>query len=201
MIDFNTDIVLEAFGVVLRSWAKQDAEQVINSVTDPLIWKYTTEALSNKDEVCNYVARAVSDREAGKRYSFAICLKGSGTIIGSSSFGNISTKDRRIEIGWTWLAQEYHGKGLNNIVKYLMLKYGFEVLDAHRIEFKTDNANLQSCGALEKIGAKRDGILRSHTLMHDGRYRDTVYYSILDREWAEVSSGLVHLITERKRKY
>lgn len=201
MINFNADIVLGSLGVELKPWKKQDAELVIESVTDPVIWKYTTEALSNRDAVLTYVTRAISEREAGKRYSFAICLKDSGSIVGSSSFGNISTKDRRIEIGWTWLAHEYHGKGLNTVVKYLMLKYGFEELGAHRIEFKTDNANPRSCGALEKIGAKRDGVLRSHTLMHDGRYRDTVYYSILNTEWAEVGSTLTHLLEARGRGY
>lgn len=201
MINFNDDVVLESLGIVLRPWGEQDSEQVIESVTDPIIWKYTTEALSSRDEVFKYVTRAISDRETNKRYSFAICLSSSGAIIGSSSFGNIFTKDRRIEIGWTWLAQEYHGKGLNNIVKYLMLEYGFEQLNAHRIEFKTDNANPRSCGALEKIGAKRDGVLRSHTLMHDGRYRDTVYYSILNDEWAEVKAELSKLIVEEKREY
>lgn len=199
MINFNSDIVLKAWGVVLRPWVEQDVEWIIESAIDPLVWKYTTEALSNKDDVCKYVSRAIADREAGKRYSLAICLKDSDVIVGSSSFGNLSVKDGRVEIGWTWLAPEYHGKGLNNIVKYLMLKYGFEELDAHRIEFKTDSANPRSCGALEKIGAKRDGVLRSHTLMHDGRYRDTVYYSILNEEWAQVNSALGHRITEKEK--
>ncbi|MDO8990090.1 MAG: GNAT family N-acetyltransferase [Sideroxyarcus sp.] len=201
MLDFNSDIVLEGWGVVLRPWVEQDVGKIVESATDPLIWKYTTEALSNKDDVRKYVSRAIADREAGKRYSFAICLKDSGAIVGSSSFGNLSAKDRRVEIGWTWLAPEYHGKGLNNVVKYLMLKYYFEELDAHRIEFKTDNANPRSCGALEKIGAKRDGVLRSHTLMHDGRYRDTVYYSLLNEEWAQVSSALGQRITSGKHEY
>ncbi len=194
VINFNHGIVLKAWGVVLRPWMEQDVGLIVESATDPLVWKYTTEALSNKGDVVKYVARAMADREAGKRYSFAICLEGSDAILGSSSFGNMSAKDGRVEIGWTWLAPEYHGQGLNNVVKYLMLKYGFEELDSHRIEFKTDNANPRSCGALEKIGAKRDGVLRSHTLMHDGRYRDTAYYSILNEEWAQVSAALCHRI-------
>lgn len=200
VIDFSSDIVLKAWGVVLRPWMERDAGQIVDSATDPLVWKYTTEALSNKGDVVKYVARAMADREAGKRYSFAICLEGSDAIVGSSSFGNMSSKDGRVEIGWTWLAPEYHGQGLNNVVKYLMLKYGFEELDSHRIEFKTDNANPRSCGALEKIGAKRDGVLRSHTLMHDGRYRDTAYYSILNEEWAQVSAALCHRIASGLEK-
>lgn len=201
MIDYSSDINLEAWGVMLRPWVPQDAELIVESVIDPHIWKYTTGALSNKEEVSNYVAQAITDREASKRYSFAICLDGSDRIIGSSSFGNISIKDRRVEIGWTWLAKEYHGKGINNVVKYLMMKHGFEELGAHRIEFKTDNANPRSCGALEKIGAKRDGVLRSHTLMHDGRYRDTAFFSVLDVEWDCVDPELSRLIADDKRDF
>lgn len=195
VINYSSDIMLTAGEVVLRPWSKQDVGLIVDSATDPLVWQYTTEALSNKGDVVKYVARAIADREAGKRYSFAICLEGSDAIVGSSSFGNISAKDGRVEIGWTWLAPEYHGQGLNTVVKYLMLKYGFEDINSHRIEFKTDNANPRSCGALEKIGAKRDGVLRSHTLMHDGRYRDTAYYSILNDEWPQVSAALYHRIT------
>lgn len=195
VINYSSDIMLTAGEVVLRPWSKQDVGLIVDSATDPLVWQYTTEALSNKGDVVKYVARAIADREAGKRYSFAICLEGSDAIVGSSSFGNISAKDGRVEIGWTWLAPEYHGQGLNTVVKYLMLKYGFEDINSHRIEFKTDNANPRSCGALEKIGAKRDGVLRSHTLMHDGRYRDTAYYSILNDEWPHVSAALYHRIT------
>lgn len=95
-----------------------------------------------------------------------------------------------MELGWTWLAPEYHGQGLNTRVKYLMLRHCFEELRAHRVEFKTDNANPRSCGALRKIGARRDGVLRSHTLMHGGRYRDTAYYSILEGEWSQVAPTL-----------
>jgi len=194
MIDYKSDIILEGGRVSLRPWVEQDAELIVESATDPLVWKHTTEAISNKDDVRKYVLRAIADRESSKRYSFAIRLKDSDAIVGSSSFGNLSVKDRRVEIGWTWLAPEHHGQGLNTIIKFLMLKYCFEELTAHRVEFKTDNANPRSCGALAKIGAKRDGVLRSHTLMHDGRFRDTVYYSILNDEWPQVSSALSRLI-------
>lgn len=195
MIDYKKDIVLAAHGVSLAPWTEEDRAQVVSSVADPYIWKYTTEALSTNEDVDKYVKRAIADRAAGTRYSFAIRLEGSESVIGSTSFGNVSAKDRRLEIGWTWLSAEYHGRGVNTAVKYLLLRYGFEELGAHRIEFKTDNANPRSCGALEKIGAQRDGVLRSHTLMHDGRYRDTVFYSVLESEWERVRSSLLTKIT------
>lgn len=201
MINFNDSVELNAWGVFLRPWVSSDIRLVTGSVVDPYIWKFTTEAISNKDELARYIGRALSDRRDEKRLSFAIYLEGSEQIIGSSSFGNISTKDNRVEIGWTWLAKEFHGKGLNNIVKYLMMKYGFEVLGAHRIEFKTDNSNPRACRALEKIGAQKEGSLRSHTLMHDGRYRDTAFFSVLDIEWSSVKTDLTNLIENYSRDY
>ena len=107
---------------------------------------------------------------------------------------NVSTKDRRVEIGWTWLAVGSQGRGINTRAKYLLLEHCFESLSAHRVEFKTDAANRRARGALRKIGATPEGTLRSHTLMHDGRYRDTVYYSILEDEWPQVRKHLRSLI-------
>ena len=107
-------------------------------------------------------------------------------IIGSSSFGNISYYDKRIEIGWTWLARECQGKGFNQSAKYLMLKYGFETLHMERIEFKSDVLNIAARKGLSKIGCMEEGILRSHTLMTNRRRRDTMYYSILKDEWSGI---------------
>lgn len=189
-LDYHRDLVLAEGGVVLRPWALGDAERVIPAVVDPLIWTYTTEALTTPEAVSAYVARALAERAAGQRYSFAVSLAGEATIIGSSSLGALSAKDRRIEIGWTWLARPYQGLGINTAVKYLLLRYCFETIGAHRVEFKTDRANPQSCAALAKIGATAEGVLRSHTLMHDGRYRDTAYYSILEQDWPAVAEAL-----------
>ena len=201
MINFNENIELSAWGVTLRPWLSSDASLIVGSVVDSHTWRFTTEAISNTDEVAKYVDRALLDRSDKKRLSFAICLEGSEKIVGSSSFGNVSTKDNRIEIGWTWLAQEFHGKGLNNVVKYLMMKHGFEVFGVHRIEFKTDTSNPRACRALKKIGTQKEGVLRSHTLMHDGQYRDTAFFSVLDTEWDEVEVNLANLIENSNREY
>ena len=120
------------------------------------------------------------------RLTFAIIEKSTGNAIGSTSFGNISLIDRRVEIGWTWIAREFQGKGINNQIKYLLLRYLFEKNDFERVEFKTDVLNLPARKALLRIGAKEEGVLRSHTLMAHGRRRDTIYYSVLRSEWEEV---------------
>ena len=94
MINFDENIKLSAWGVILRPWASSDLSLITESVV-------TTEAISDKNELAKYVGRALSDRRDEKRFSFAICLEGSEQIVGSSSFGNVSTKDKRVEIGWT----------------------------------------------------------------------------------------------------
>ena len=101
MIDFDENIKLGDWGVMLRPWATSDLSLITESVFDPHTWRFTTEAILDKDELAKYVDRALSDRRDNKRFSFAICLEGSEQIVGSSSFGNVSTKDKRVEIGWT----------------------------------------------------------------------------------------------------
>lgn len=192
-LDFDSDLRFEDAHLLLRPWRDEDAELVAPGALDPEIWRYTTSALRTTQDVADYVARATDDRRTGRRYSLAVCIKPGRTIVGSSSFGNLSLGDGRLELGWTWLTAAHQGTGVNSRVKYLMLRYCFEQLKAHRVEFKTDAANLRSCAALKKIGARPEGILRAHTLMHDGRYRDTAYFSILAAEWPEVRRSLAAL--------
>jgi len=122
------------------------------------------------------------------RLAFCIIDKSNNQVIGSTSFGNISTRDKRIEIGWTWLCKDAQGKGLNNKIKCLMLKHCFEFNDFDRVEFKTDVLHKAARKALTKIGMIEEGILRNHTQMTNGRKRDTIFYSILKSEWNEVKT-------------
>ncbi|PZR04404.1 MAG: GNAT family N-acetyltransferase, partial [Flavobacterium psychrophilum] len=105
------------------------------------------------------------------------------TLVGMSSYTNISYADKRIEIGWSWLGVRYQGTGINGIYKRVLVKYAFEKLGFVRVEFKTDVLNKQARKALLKIGAVEEGILRSHTQMHSNRRRDTIYYGIIKDEW------------------
>jgi RimJ/RimL family protein N-acetyltransferase len=109
--------------------------------------------------------------------------KQSGKLLGSTGFGNYFPRDQRIEIGWTWLGKAFQGKGINAQMKSLMLQYAFDALGMLRVEFKTDVLNLAARHALLRLGATEEGVLRSHTLMTQGRRRDTIYYSFLRGEW------------------
>ena len=150
------------------------------------MWLYFTSDLSERTVLQKWIDAALTDMKSESRLALTIIEKSTGSPIGSTSFGNISYRDRRIEIGWTWISREFQGKGVNSQIKYLMLKYAFETIDFERVEIKTDVLNLPARKALLRIGAKEEGVLRSHTLMTHGRRRDTIYYSILRSEWEEV---------------
>ena len=114
---------------------------------------------------------------------------------GSSSFGSISYFDKRIEIGWSWLAKQYQGTGINFHAKFSLLSYAFDVLDWERVEIKTDNLNERAKQGLRKIGAKEEGVLRSHMQMPLNRRRDSVYFSILKNEWPAIKNSVFKEIT------
>ena len=113
-----------------------------------------------------------------------------GTVIGSTSYLNVSPEHRRLEIGNTWNTSSAWGTGANTDAKYLLLRHAFEVLGAHRVEFKTDALNERSRAALEALPARFEGIFRKHMLVRDGALRDSAYYAITDDEWPAVRANL-----------
>ncbi len=184
MIDFN--LTLQTEKIFLRPLIADDYYSFKNITTDPQVWIYFTSDLSVAADLRVWVDTAVNDIKSKSRLAFTIIDKLSGKPIGSSSYGNISYHDKRIEIGWTWITKDYQGTGVNNEIKYLMLRYAFEDLDFERVEFKTDVLNIRARKAFQRIGASEEGILRSHTLMTHNRRRDTIYYSILKSEWEAI---------------
>lgn len=186
MIDFDLKLQTEDF--LLRPLMAEDIGYFAKLTADKQMWIYFTNDLSDRPELENWVNEALIQKENHARLPFTIVDKKTGDILGSTSFGNISYRDKRIEIGWTWLGKKYRGKGVNEKIKYLMLRYCFEDQDFLRVEFKTDVLNIPARKALLKINMIEEGILRSHTLMTNGRRRDTIYYSILKSEWTEIKS-------------
>jgi RimJ/RimL family protein N-acetyltransferase len=185
---FSEPIVLENDFVLIRPMEPEDFEGLSKIAFDYEIWRFNVSRCMNDEELRSYIEGALKLKDAGFLYQFIIIDKKTGLTAGSSSFGNISNKDKRIEIGATWLGRDFQGTGLNRICKFLMINYVFEMLEFVRVEFKTDVLNRQSRKALKKIGASEEGILRSHTLMQDGRRRDTIYYSILREEWENLKN-------------
>lgn len=154
------------------------------------LWEWAPSALRSKADLQAYIESALELQKEGKALPFATIEIASGRPIGSTRFGNIDTANRRVEIGWTWIARPWRRTLVNTEAKYLMLRHAFETLGCARVEFKTDVLNERSRRALLRIGAKEEGILRSHMIVRDGRIRDSVYYSIIASEWPEVKARL-----------
>ena len=120
-----------------------------------------------------------------------------GQVVGSTRFGALEEQSGRVEIGWTWVARPWQRSAVNTEAKFLMLRHAFETWQCERVEFKTDRLNVASRRAIERLGAREEGILRSHMRVQGGRMRDTVYYSIIREEWPGVSARLRRLLASR----
>jgi N-acetyltransferase len=187
---FSDNIILQNDVVLLRLLEKTDYELFKEIAFNPQIWKYNVTSASNKNELQKWIDDALESKKNNQRYPFTIIDKKLERATGSTSIGNISLTDKRAEIGWTWLGLEFQGTGINKYCKFLLLQYLFDELKFERVEFKTDALNLKSRKALQKIGAKEECVLKSHTLMHDGRRRDTIYYGILKNEWPSIKENI-----------
>jgi RimJ/RimL family protein N-acetyltransferase len=157
---------------------------------DEALWRLQVSRMRDREDLRRYVAIARADQLRGSALPFATIDRASGQVIGSTRFGNIERIHRRVEIGWTWLARPWQRTAANTEAKLLMLTHAFERWGCLRVELKTDVLNEQSRRAMLRIGAREEGILRSHMQAWDGRRRDTVHFSILDHEWPEVRAGL-----------
>ncbi|MCV2367901.1 GNAT family N-acetyltransferase [Roseateles oligotrophus] len=163
----------------------------------PELWRWVPTLISTPAEMRGYVELALEDQFKGASLPFALVLAGpgqqNGQVVGSSRFGNISLRDRRLEIGWTWVAPAWQRSSVNTEAKTLLLTHAFETLGAHRVELKTDFLNDKSRAAIARIGATQEGIFRRHIVNDNGRVRDTVYFSIIDSEWPAVKARLTTL--------
>ena len=191
----SPNLKLETDKVLLRPLQHLDIASFAPITKDESIWKYFTFLLNDAEQLEQWVEIALKEREEGKRIPFAIIERSTGNICGSTSFGNITYFDKRIEIGWSWLGKQFQGTGINFHAKFSLLSYAFDVLNWERVEIKTDNLNERSKQALRKIGATEEGVLRSHMQMPLNRRRDSVYFSILKNEWPGIKNSIFKEIT------
>lgn len=153
---------------------------------DEDIWRMGMNRIATKEDMRKYISIALEDEQKKVSLPFATVAKTTNNVIGSTRFGNIDVSNRKVEIGWTWIGKQWQRTGVNTEAKFLMLRHAFEVWNCIRVEFKTDVLNERSRNAIKRIGAKEEGILRNHVITSTGRFRDSVYYSILDVEWENV---------------
>lgn len=157
---------------------------------EPSIWEFMVDRIIDRDGMRVFVEKALADQAQGRSLPFVTRLAATDEIVGTSRFGNISTADRRVEIGWTWIAPEWQRSAVNTEAKLLMLTHAFEIWKCIRVEFKTDALNQRSRTAIRRLGAIEEGTLRQHMITDTGRFRDSVYFSILDNEWPQIRSDL-----------
>ena len=189
--------ILENNVVLLRPIVLSDAEQFRAIAFDADIWRYFVFRIDQQADLDKFIADSINDTAAGTCVAFSIIVKASQELAGSMSYLNLAEKEKRLEIGRSWLGKQFRGAGINHWAKFLLLEYAFESLDCERVEFKTDVLNRQARQGLLNIGAKEEGVLRSYNFMPDGRRRDAIFYSVLKSEWPGVKEMLLR---GRKRK-
>lgn len=183
--------VLEGERVKMIPLRIDHAEELWETAKDESIWThYTFRKIESLEKFKEFLRASLAEAESGKGFTFTIIDKSTGKMKGGTSFLDIQPASRSLEIGRTWIAKELQGKGFNTECKYHLLKYCFEELGLIRVFFKTDSNNIRSQKAMEKIGAKFEGILRNHMIREDGTFRHSAYYSIIEGEWEVVKQIL-----------
>lgn len=180
--------------VILNPMAESDIEGIFAVANYPEIWPYLSITIETIEDTKKYVLHALDNKETGVEFPFVIIDQKTQKIIGSTKFMDIDSKHKRLEIGFTWLTPSYWRTAVNTNCKYLLLQYCFEVLHLHRVQIKTDHKNMRSQKAIERIGAKKEGILRNHMVRKDGTIRNTVMYSVTNEDWPEVKNKLETMI-------
>ena len=165
-------------------------EQLCEVGMDESLWQWTTTNIKTPADMKDYIETALDERERGVSLPFVTIEKSSDKIVGATRFGHIDVENRRCEIGWTWINPSWQRTFVNTEAKLLMLTHAFETWKCIRVELKTDVLNEKSQNAILRIGAQKEGILRQHLITDTGRFRDTVYFSIIDSEWQTVKAHL-----------
>lgn len=191
---FVTPVELSLRGIRLVPLDLSHEAGLRAAAADGALWQLRVTSVPAPDETRAYVEAALRMREEGHRFAFAVTDEASGTVLGSTSYHDIVPAVKRVEIGYTWYAQRVQRTHVNTTCKLLMLQHAFETLGCHVVGWRTDNFNFASQAAIERLGAKKDGVIRGHALRRDGTIRDTVMYSLRSGEWPEVKAQLLYLL-------
>ena len=168
------------------------------AAADGELWNLRFTSVPGPDETTAYVEAALKGQADGHRLPFAVLDASTGEVLGSTSYHDIVPGLARVEIGYTWYAQRVQRSAVNTTAKLLLLTHAFETLGARLVGWRTDNFNHASQRAIERLGAKRDGVIRHHALRRDGTVRDTVMYSLTAGEWPEVKAHLNWQLTRQR---
>ena len=185
-------VTLSARGITLVPLAMSHESGLRAAAADGELWKIRVTSVPEPEQTRSYIETALAMREAGNRFAFAVTEAATGTVLGCTSFHDIVPAVHRVEIGWTWYAKSRQRTAVNTTAKLLMMTHAFVTLACKVVGWRTDNFNFASQNAIERLGAKKDGVLRGHALRRDGTIRDTVMYSLAQGEWPEVKAQLLY---------
>jgi RimJ/RimL family protein N-acetyltransferase len=165
-----------------------------DAAADGELWRLWYTSVAPPDRIGDYIARALDMRERLGAMPFAVRQNATGDIVGCTRYFNVDEVNRRLEIGHTWYSKRVQRTAINTECKLLLLTHAFDLLGCIAVEFRTHWFNHASRAAIERLGAKQDGVLRNHQLLPDGSRRDTVVFSIIDGEWPAVRRHLKFLL-------
>ena len=189
MIDVQP-IVLEGGGIRLEPMTDLHHDGLVAAASDGHLWELWFTAIPSPDGMRRYIADAIEGQKAGHMLPWVVCDATTGEIIGTTRYHDIVRPIDRVETGYTWYRQSAQRTHVNTTCKLLLLGHAFETLGCKVVGLRTDNFNFRSQQAIEALGAKKDGVLRHHTMRKDGTVRDSVMYSILAAEWPDVKRHL-----------
>jgi N-acetyltransferase len=191
---FVEPVNLEARGIKLVPLSLDHEAGLRAAAADGELWNIRVTSVPEPEQTRKYIEDALAMREAGNRFAFAVVDATDGSVLGSSSYHDILPAVKRLEIGYTWYAKRCQRSHVNTTAKLLLMTHAFESLGCHVVGWRTDNFNFASQAAIERLGARKDGVIRGHALRRDGTIRDTVMYSLRSGEWPEVKAQLLHLL-------
>lgn len=170
------------------------------AAADGELWNIRVTGVPEPEQTLKYIEEALAMRDAGTRFAFAVIEETTSKVLGTTSYHDILPAVKRVEIGWTFYAKSSQRSHVNTTCKLLMMQHAFDTLGCNVVGWRTDNFNFASQRAIERLGAKKEGIIRGHALRRDGTIRDTVMYSLRSGEWPEVKAQLLYLLNKHRSK-
>ena len=191
---FVEPTTLSARGITLVPLDASHEAGLRAAAADGALWNIRVTSVPEPEQTLKYIEDALQMRADGNRFAFAVTNTASGEVLGTTSYHDIIPAVKRVEIGYTWYAKSVQRSHVNTTAKLLMMGHAFEQLQCHVVGWRTDNFNFASQRAIERLGAKKDGVIRGHALRRDGTIRDTVMYSLRAGEWPEARAQLLYLL-------
>ncbi len=195
-MSFVSPVTLLDRGIRLEPLALSHETGLREAAADGELWNIRVTSVPEPENTKKYIEDALMMREEGNRFAFCVIEDATCRVLGSSSYHDILPAVKRVEIGYTWYAQTMQRSHVNSTAKLLLMTHAFETLQCKTVGWRTDNFNFKSQAAIERLGARKDGIIRGHALRRDGTVRDTVMYSMTAGEWPEAKAQLIYQLSK-----